>query len=116
TVVPVDLNLAMRQRDAMGSQSRRRSSVLIIISLLMLMLGCSHNERRAKDRPDTRDITDALSIRVPNYFSIDDVKIEGQANDINPGQLFGGFSFSDWSIVIGREPDEVFMKTVFSFT
>jgi len=100
----------------MARDSFRRTVLCFALLLLIWAFSCGRRERTANDRPNTADITDSLSIRIPTYFSISDVKIEGQANDINPGQLFGGFSFSDWAVVIGRGPDEVFMKTIFSFT
>jgi len=96
----------------------KRSKYLIVVLVSLLgVMGCrGNNDSRDQDKPSEEDIENVLETKLPTYFTYTDVKIEGQAPDTSAGPLYGGISFSDWSFVIGRGPDEEYMRSVFSFT
>jgi len=81
--------------------------VVLVIVLLPIHLAS------AQDKPSTAQIQDALSVKLPAFLTLSNVKIRGQAPDTSPGQVVL-FLTQDWRPAIGIGPSDPFMKTVFS--
>jgi hypothetical protein len=94
----------------MASLKRNQLACLIVLLPVVVALSCGHRDYD----PGVENITEALSITIPTFFTIDRVNIDGQGDATSAGHHYLEVT-PDWGVRLGIAPGQVFRKTVFSF-